>query len=119
MKLINPTDNELDAAFAEHVAGWTHVYLGGPGYVWKHPRPSDGELSIYPLERFTAYADAVLPYLEKCRYITTATFVPTQQKWCVGIGGDSGTASIFARAAVIALLRAHKVEVEFTNAQPN
>lgn len=45
MKLTNPTDDELNAAFAEKVAGWDHFPAGYP--------------------RWTHSADAVLPWLEK------------------------------------------------------
>jgi len=123
-KLNNPTDKELEEAFAEVVAGWTRVHLGGSDYVWKHPRPSDGELSIYPLEPFTTSFDAVLPWLDKtgrweADYI--ADVGPNGQAYALRVRPqtDKSFAPTLARAAVLALLAAHGVEVIFTPTGPD
>ncbi len=138
MKMINPTEDQINAAVAEKVAGWTKVDLVHGCFGWKHPRPSDGELSIYPLESFTRSMDAVLPLLEKhhwnCRShgmsgsthgyphctVTVTEFPVSEHPERFGtqheghcFSGDS-IATALPLAACIALLRAYGVEVEFT-----
>ncbi len=127
MKLLNPTDDELNAAFAEKVAGW---HLGDEsknefsGY-WYSSSGNVEKLGKDPM-KFTTSADAVLPWLEK---------MPQWANESVGYGPKAtrhycrvfhrpkqsdisdnlylGKADTFPRAAVIALLLAHGVEVEF------
>lgn len=122
MKLVNPTDDELNAAFAEKVAGLSAAdirYLGG-----SLANPASGI-------KFTTSADAVLPWLEKWGPWTVEhklnepgykldlwkriPWVPpgyghTEPPNCVAV--HFGCANCFPRAAVIAMLWAHGVEVE-------
>lgn len=148
MKLINPPDDELDAAFAEHVAGWKwedwnmcgekRMLLIGPGLSWEDRHPE-----------YTKSADAVLPWLEKCKdrgwwvQVKDHTngiecgrrdwlvIISDYDDCCDPYAGEpgyaesgkplmyrEGAAPVFAKAAVIALLRAHGVEVEFTKGTP-
>lgn len=127
MKLVNPTDGQLNSAFAEHVAGWFPI----------EPKHSKGSLMMvdewwdangYPVgaPRFASSADAVLPWLEKSeRYVSVRHWRghwEEQPGWMVILYEDDEGGRELARAvdtslpraAVIALLRAHGVEVEFT-----
>lgn len=116
MKLTNPTDDELNAAFAEKVAGYT-MHLA-PGCEWRRKE----------IPHFTTSADAVLPWLEKFGWKGTSSrwgatcmaTVVVNDCECTGAEYSaqqsySHTQSPFPRAAVIALLRAHNVEIEFTH----
>lgn len=120
MKLINPTDDELNAAFAEKVAGWKRGKRIGMD-VWILP---SGFWDFRP-DQFTRSADAVLPWLEKMPFrieigkgiglqcgVVICGYGPFT-KWGEG-GWFRGIDPIVPRAACIALLRAHGVEVEFT-----
>lgn len=126
MKLVNPTDEQLNAAFAEKVAGWTRYEplkgekrtvicrLCGPErgqtmLVWKDGSPG----GCYP--NWAKSADAVLPWLEKCGHWQAHSsskgihiFVEYPDRH------NRSDDQSFPRAAVIALLRANGVEVEFT-----
>ncbi len=120
----NPTDMELDAAFSEKVAGWMQCERLGR-MVWYDP---SGGHEINP-PRFTESADLVLPWLEKCVGVTI--FHETlwgQPEWRVDCSKTEAECDYpewstnnacahesFPRAAVIALLRANGVEVEFTS----
>lgn len=134
MKLIDPTDDQLNEAFAVNVAGWTDVrYEEGEHvdldcrsvYPWKGVRGTlpDGDRRMIP--RFTESADAVLPWLEKWNEYWEATYY--DGTWHFAKERPKGDGMIygwvkdrsFPRAAVIALLRAHGVEVEFTPAPRN
>jgi hypothetical protein len=111
------TDDELNALFAEHVAG-THepidcfvdTFWGKPIYSLKDKQT--GEVSRHWI--FATDANAVLPWLDK------------MGRWECGYGrhtggysiyfprepvGEPGEADTFPRAAVIALLRAKGIEV--------
>lgn len=136
MKLTNPSDDQLNAAFAENVAGWTRYgpnkgekrsvicRLCGPErgqtmLVWK-----DGKLGgCYP--DWAGSADAVLPWLEKMGEFSQYYHksFPDAERWSVGVDRHEphGTgwagyakAETFSRATTIAILRAHGVEIEFT-----
>lgn len=120
MKLLNPSDAELNAAFAIRVAEWTAPCHG---FTWKneHGRfQPDGP-------PFTTSADAVLPWLEKREDVEIHRV--QSDGWQVSImevkrTPESEETGVIAeawedtlpKAATIALLRAHGVEVEFTNA---
>lgn len=111
----------LDAAFAEKVAGW---YLSRNGesldYVCYRSeadyfaQPLSG---TWPLPKFTRSADAVLPWLERGLAEARHTHDDrwSGRKWTVyvlnGYSSGSGISHSFPHAAVIALLRAHGVEV--------
>jgi hypothetical protein len=124
MKLINPTDDELNVAFAEKVAGFTDIcHESGEDvdiesrqiYPWRAWRGTfEGRRRFVP--PFTTSADAVLPWLEKWPYdvdfdqgeVFEYTF-----KVYYPVFVESSEEGSFAYNAVIALLRAHGVEVEF------
>lgn len=150
MKLTNPTDYELNAAFAETVAGWTWrhevgafafptrqmlcppdwrgVFMWGE-QTWKDGRGSSSPAGLIteeynPMPPYTTSADAVLPWLIKHSMWDAEQFLPLAlcRKGCAFqvrlknvpdkiIVGDGDT---FPRAAVIALLRANRVDVELT-----
>jgi len=126
--LDNPTDDQLNAAFAEHVAGWKPmgcVALVGPGDPFLYEVP--GERQWRNKEAWTRSMDAVLPWLEKhkslsvcrvTRLISPGVFDDQGPLyWGVHLGdwknrAEAGTPS---KAAVIALLRANGVTVNFTH----
>jgi len=115
MKLTNPTDRALDLAFAQSVAGWTEAKTDK-----KCCYNSEGNHCYWSdVPEFTHSADAVLPWLEGETWFyveTQSCTVPTT--WVVSVSTTDGLVKAqgpsFPRAAVIALLRAHGVEVEFT-----
>lgn len=114
MKLTNPTDDELNIAFAEKVAGMNPVNVEYHTAPWSE-KP-----------RFTQSADAVLPWLEKEILWDAQSCIAESQRafrcWIRILTKAAGERSEYAeareptfpRAAVIALLRAHGVEIEFT-----
>jgi hypothetical protein len=117
MKLVNPTDDQLNAAFAEKVAGWLRAERMGKEVLYD---PEGGHVLIGDtrcMPSFTTSADAVLPWLAKtgrwqCDYgrphaLGYRIYFPQNSD------GEAASES-FARTAVIALLRAHGVEVEFS-----
>ena len=120
MKLINPTDDELNAAFAEKVAGWKLNFAGPSAFgtnlnpYWEDEKGRaqfDGPWFVYS-------ADAVLPWLEK--HGPSIERLGFTGVWTIRLNdsqllGEAADKS-FPRAAVIALLRAHGVEVEVTDA---
>lgn len=116
MTLTNPTDDQLNAAFAEKVAGWTLSWdedSGGNRYEeWWNGL--EGPLD--PI--FTTSADAVLPFLEKRARAITITYCDVTVQWTVEIIGFKtawkASSETLPRAIVYALLRAHGVEVNFT-----
>lgn len=121
MKKIKPTDYELRAAFAEHVCGWKYLSAGhnfGNGAsvsinAWARP---DG-LIIDAMPDFCSDANAVLPWLEKRKEMVTIWH--EEGGWGIRIQdgpldfpGINSFSDSFPRVAVIALLRAHGVEIE-------
>ena len=129
MKLIDPTDDELNAAFAEKVAGWTRFFSENLGAALFHPPGLPDAANVnkrFEVPRFTQSADTVLPWLEKWRDGNTLFIAGTsifgERAWGVDLIDNSQNFRQFVkdpslpRAAVIALLRAHGVEVEFTKA---
>lgn len=124
MKLVNPTDDELNAAFAEKVCGWTlhkeNISVNPVGYI-PHIRWMDKEEVVqFNGEKldFTASASSVLPWLEAAA--SSWSKECDGSIWCEmpcnrgTFRGSLVHEQPFARAAVIALLRAHGVEIEFT-----
>ena len=119
MKLIDPTDDALNAAFAEHVAGFSFPTA-----------PSDGRCDEWRGANYRGSADVILPWLEKYRdraagssmATICADYASQAPFWTVIVGpaikdqGDlfRGDHESLAKAAVIALLRAHNIEIEFT-----
>jgi len=134
MKLINPTDSELDAAFAEKVAGlvlcdcggWTHL-IAGASMMRINDKCEKNCCPSFPY--FTKSFDAVLPCLQREGWDwehrfsgpismgsvieTIAVYGPDSKAEYGKHDYTQGTCTP-AKAACIALLRAHGVEVEFT-----
>ncbi len=117
MKLINPTDSEIDAAVAEKVAGWKrlhaeHAFDGGVKCeidAWAAP---SGRIAD-AVPQFSRSADAVLPLLERMDRWQCDYGRPEKKYRLYFIRREGeGTAATFPRAACLALLRAHGVEVD-------
>lgn len=116
MKLIDPTDVQLNAAFAVYVMGWKSAFVDKNGT--KRGTQYQGE-NI----NWAGSADAVLPWLEQ-HYLEAKYWTGHAGErpcWRIGVEGQPTTAQSgqggdksFARAAVIALLRANGVEVTFS-----
>lgn len=137
MKLTDPTDETLNAAFAEKVAGWR-----GPAHPdtlaacdegmkkaqcwWLTP---EGKLFSpgfgVEVPAFTTSADAVLPCLEKAAgghwssWYSHPLHSDMPESYEVSVLNAqspkvAARAETFAKAAVIALLRANGVEITFT-----
>ncbi len=142
-ELINPTDKELDLAFAEYVSDSVPCDHWRPfmGDSMMNDLNVCGHANCYPRQmpiKYCKYADAVLPYLEKCKtiglwiriYDQTNGLGCGRRDWLVSISNRDeaddyfegkgwkfweGVAPTFARAAVIALLQANNVRVTFDN----
>lgn len=135
--LTNPTDDELSAAVAEYVAGWTYqTFPNGACPHIKHWKNAKGEhTSIYMNGRFATSADAVLPLLTAHTKRTNEKrggegdtwqiYAPADENdvWTVNPvwmhhdgfieeTGNGNQAKTFPRAACIALLRASGIEVK-------
>lgn len=135
MTLTNPTDDQLNAAFAEKVAltvpcdNWIPLIAGAAMMRVDNRCQHD---SCYPrgaCPKFTRSMDAVLPHLEKGSFHATRNyFLPAGEKpdmWFVHYldfdpkelrqrEGKARDASL-PRACVIALLRSHGVDIILTN----
>lgn len=119
MTMTNPTDKELNAAFAEKVCGWEtgpDGYGDGDKYYEKTPpHHSPGYTYKFP---FTTSVDAVLPWLEKWHaeigHLLTSGWLVLLKESAISEKYVAASCLSFPRAAVIALLRAHGVEVIFT-----
>lgn len=96
---------EINAAVAEHVAGFTVRN----GYITNVH--GDDEEAIPP---YSTSADAVLPLLERySEWNMDANYPePGRERFVCWVENSSGTADTFPLAACIALLRAHGVKVE-------
>lgn len=128
-RLLNPTDAQLNVAFSIEIAGWHDVYYeedeeadidSRTVYPWKGMAglpPDGGKRRLIP--PFSTYFEAVRPWLEKLD--------EWDLSWSRKMGYQLTTRLIdlpcpeiviidksLARAATIALLRAHGVEIEFT-----
>lgn len=121
MKLTNPTDDTLSSVFAEKVAGWSINPANGCCYHSEKEWRLSPLCGGWPKPAFTRSADAVLPWLEKhtwrgCSYRSpSGSHFNAQVEIVVNYDKQlSASDKSFAHAAVIALLRAHGVEVEFT-----
>lgn len=110
MKLLNPTDDELNAAFAEKVAGWTRTAL----YFYPPGLPNSMNVNqAFPLPPFTTSADAVLPFTKGLKWTSTTTDGGYVVRINPGFNEAVAVNKDFAAALAIALLRAHGVVVEF------
>lgn len=116
MKLTNPTDEQLNAAFALNVAGWR---FNAP-FDWYPPSYNSYCDPLDAPESFTQSADAVLPWLNAPGWLWAACNdeIYSKKPFMVFVHRGQAEAAAsdtnFPRAAAIALLRAHGVEVEFT-----
>lgn len=137
MKMINPSDIQLNEAFAEKIAGWMywqskhgHFHIiapdGGelePAYGWPEFDSSTGTkierkwTDGLELPDYVGSADAVLPWLEKAGngMVRFCPDVSGGSRWIVNIGDAHGACDSFAKASTIALLRSHGVEIEFAS----
>jgi hypothetical protein len=128
VKLVNPTDDQLNAAFAEKVAGYFSNPVFKPQHSWCRKSPT-GEIVVLDglgaLPPFTRSMDAVLPWLEQCLSARCENLIGGWNvKICyrgeltpsnpLGHCYSEAMNRVLPRAAVIALLRAHGVEVELT-----
>jgi hypothetical protein len=122
-KLLNPSDDSLDFAFAAVVAGIApdSPDIGGDPLRGLYC----GDSGRRHVPRFTRSMDAVLPWISKQSIDTGAVWSITvylDGSFMVNAGhqdenskdAPSGEDKSLPRACVIALLRAHGVEVEFT-----
>lgn len=131
--MTNPTDDQLNALFAEKVAGWTahRQMILDKHYIarWAAPWiPEWVNMPTLPTEppKFTDSMDAVLPYLDRHPWAARSAR-DGQYEACINwpendcgksdLGGKVymslcravGEADTLPRACVIALLRAHGV----------
>lgn len=125
MKLLNPTDDELNIAFAKNVCGWYQDISLEKEMFWA----SRGWATTRKLPAFTTSADAVLPWLDRHyswhieKAIKGYRCVIADEQWWLGsdalvrVDTDTwqyeGRADNAARACAIALLRANGVEIVF------
>jgi len=119
MKLINPSETEINNAVAEYVAGWQKSGFGG----WVAPGEYHESKSC-----FTRSADAVTNLLEEGRVngrqVQAFMGFKRWQIWIHDKGLDGfyssadrpadGDAPTFAMAGCLALLRSRGISVEFT-----
>lgn len=125
--MLGMTDQELNRQVAEKVDGWEFhgsrdAYVGSDVMqaVPEYSTDPDGERHYedWPFPDYCNDANAVLPLLEKYEYIDISRDVEFLGGWTVAIsvkreGGLYHAASpTFPKAAVVALLKAHGVEVE-------
>lgn len=123
--LDHKTDEELNELFAVEVAGWTYrTFPDGALPHVKHWQDAvQNTVSLHTQGAFCASADAVLPYLDAFMWVARNTLdcgrfaehlsVPAENGLhSVKVITDGiehvGVASTFARAAVLALIRAKK-----------
>lgn len=123
MKLTNPTDDQLNEAFAVEAARLVK-YVDSFGLPRWGPPDLPAAFNLLSLPHhpppFTTSADAVLPWLEKHRFEATYWNGWRIRIICWEEKGENMFADdkSLPRAAVIALLRANGVEIEFTKATP-
>lgn len=111
MTLTDPTDIELNRAFAVNVLGWKSACVDQNGN--ERGTQYQGE-NI----NWVGSADAVLPWLEKRRWIKGDIDRDQDGSLYVETGGGVWDGCDepfpFAKQAVVALLRSRGVKVEFT-----
>jgi hypothetical protein len=129
--LTNPTDAELNEAFAEHVCKWTRAGMMDEHVMWFFDGAHDCGTPSW-----TQSMDAVLPWLDRCREIGlwvticdhTNGINHGERDWLVSISNRDerewnfdGNGWMFwevanpslPRACVLALLKAHGVGVVY------
>jgi hypothetical protein len=134
-KLIDPTDDELNESFAVIVAGFTCAHK----WKHKHEHSSGKRGAAYVCERcgksvvgggnanvcshYTESVDLALPYAESDDWWINIEKCPTNPKYMIYVYRErpyteNKVAEIMddslARGLVLALLRAHGIEIEFT-----
>lgn len=139
MKLINPTDDQIDAAVAEHVAGnpmrKVRREIWVEGGCFAAPTGEYEEVYEKEIARYSRSMDAVLPLLFDHAWTSRSMgmsgmpegqshphfIVRVREIPHVNSDGSNNFdiwheafAHTLPRAGCIALLRAHGVEVEFT-----
>lgn len=127
LTLTNPTDDELNATFAVEIAGWRDVrFEEGEDvnidareiYPWEGMAgwPPDGQKRRL-IPRWTAHFDTILPWIkERCvvRYSLTTGWRWEVMAWDKNLDSYSWSDECLPYAAVLAILRAHGVEILFT-----
>lgn len=110
INLKTATDQEIIAMFAERVCGWEDIHEGSNGFVGT-PRFDTGlGEDEEPLPDFLHSFDAIQPWLEKHDDVRiTKGF--TKAQWNVDVDTAFFEHNSLNFSAVIALLRAHGVEV--------
>lgn len=115
--LTNPTDEQLNHAFAVNVCGMTP----NAEDLFEYPFLIDFNRNVHigQAPKFTTSADAVLPWLLKTFVVFSYhTDRPDGRfQFCADTVRDGrliSTSGDFPRAAVLALLEAHGITVEFT-----
>lgn len=116
MKLTNPTDDDRNAAFAEHIAKRENVHRHPQGH-WL-----SGYAGCYmAIEDYVNSMDEVAPWLEASPFDVVVTYSNTCCMWTVRLQGRFTSNREFvgedvmpAGAAVNALLKSAGVEIEFT-----
>lgn len=114
MKLTNPTDDQLNAAFAEKVAGWFRTERLGKQVLYD---PEGGHVLIGDtrcMPSFTTSADAVLPFVSKLKEVGIHYLEGDWYVRCWSEKKECANCDSLPKACVIALLRAHGVEIEFS-----
>lgn len=104
------TGEKLSEVFAEKVAGWTNIGDCSCGDHKRGTPPKGGSARHVP--NFATSADALLPYLQKCEDIDARFCPQIGHRWQVTVFRPgvvaNGSASEFARAAALALIRAER-----------
>lgn len=123
-ELTNPSDHQLNAAFAEHICGWKEVR---PLKVYGEKHPFFGNNPEHPphaipriqVPDFANCMDLVMPWLEKHQWWAgQRPAQPVHVTICDKPDARDhfhGVEITFSRAAVIALLRESDVKVIFTD----
>ena len=138
LRLINPTNDQINAAVAEYIAGWTDIrFEEGEDvdiesrtiYPWEGMRgkPPGGEARRM-VPAYSILPNFVLPFLEKefisfkwnpgdrlLEWLQPHVGAPATWEFCfASVPLDHA----FSLAACIALLHVHGVEVEFSGTSP-
>lgn len=119
--LTNPTDDELNEAFALHVCKWTLLTVDDMSGERVYQKPS-GTHVVVDHHGFIGSMDAVLPWLEKHRELDFKIALYQYDGWHWNVdGGENCHADSWTlpRACVLALLKAHGVEVVYDSTVAN
>lgn len=107
LTLVDPTNEQINAAAAEHVAGYSKGYAEH-STAWTHK----GAVSVLP--PFATSADAVLPYVSGLwsSWVHIGGEISVQVHH--GPGWAISRAKTFPLACCLAVLKSRGVEVTFT-----